>query len=169
MGKRRTSRENALQILFELEFNDAGLEKILAGYWNSKKADGPVQEYADWLVRGIVARKDEVDALIQGNSKHWRMSRMPFVDRNILRIAVFELLEEKLVAPAIVINEAIEIAKRYSSDEAAVFINGVLDAVRKKLEPTVTRQETREVKANERSKHTSKKRTVRSAGRAKKK
>jgi N utilization substance protein B len=169
MGKRRTSRENALQILFEMEFNDAGLERILASYWNSKKVDGQVQEYANWLVRGIVARKEEVDALIQGNSEHWRISRMAFVDRNILRIAVFELLEEKLIAPAIVINEAIEIAKRYGSDEAAVFVNGVLDAVRKKLEKTVPRQETIEVNANERSKHTSKKRTVRSAGRAKKK
>jgi len=169
MGKRRTSRENALQILFELEFNDAGLERILASYWNSKKVDGQVQEYTNWLVRGIVARKEEVDALIQGNSKHWRISRMAFVDRNILRIAVFELLEEKLIAPAIVINEAIEIAKRYGSGEAAVFVNGVLDAVRKKLEKTVSQQETIEVNANERSKLTSKKRTVRSSGRVQKK
>jgi N utilization substance protein B len=169
MGKRRTSRENALQVLFELEFNDVQLERVLDGYWNSKKSDGQVQEYADWLVRGIVARKDEIDTLIQGNSKHWRISRMAFVDRNILRIAVFELLEEKLIAPAIVINEAIEIAKRYSSDEAAVFVNGVLDAVRKKLEKTEPQQESREAKANERSKQTAKKRTVRSPGRAKKK
>jgi len=168
MGKRRTSRENALQILFELEFNDADLDRVLAGYWNSKKSEGQVQEYANWLVRGIVARKDEVDALIQGNSKHWRISRMGFVDRNILRIAVFELLEEKLIAPAIVINEAIEIAKRYSSDEAAVFVNGVLDAVRKKLAKTEPRQESIEANTNERSKQTSKRRTVRSTGRAKK-
>jgi N utilization substance protein B len=141
----------------------------LAAYWNSKKSDGQVQEYSNWLVRGIVARKGEIDTLIQGNSEHWRISRMAFVDRNILRIAVFELLEEKLIAPAIVINEAIEIAKRYSSDEAADFINGVLDAVRKKLKKIEPPQESREVNANERSKQTSKKRTVRSTGRAKKK
>jgi N utilization substance protein B len=169
MGKRRTSRENALQILFELEFNDAELERVLASYWKSKRSDGQVKEYANWLVRGIVARKDEVDTLIQGNSKHWRISRMAFVDRNILRMAVFELLEEKLIAPAIVINEAIEIAKRYSSDEAAVFVNGVLDAVRKKLAKIEPQQEIIEVNANERSKQTSKKRTVRSTGRVKKK
>jgi N utilization substance protein B len=169
MGKRRTSRENALQILFELEFNDVDLDRILAGYWNSKKSDGRVKEYANWLVRGIVARREEIDTLIQGNSKHWRISRMAFVDRNILRIAVFEFLEEKLIAPAIVINEAIEIAKRYSSDEAAVFVNGVLDAVRKKLEGIEPQQESRKANTNERSKQTSKKRTVRSMGRTQKK
>lgn len=169
MGKRRTARESALQILFELEFNDADLDILLARYWKDKKADGPIQEYADWLVRGIVSRKAEVDGLIQGSSKNWRISRMPFVDRNILRIAVFEFLEEKLVAPAVIINEAIEIAKRYSGDKGAVFVNGVLDAVRKKIETVRPKQERIDVNANERTKQTPQKRSVRSGGRTKKK
>lgn len=134
MGKRRSARESALQVLFELEFNDAGLEAILARSMKDKQTERSVQEYAGWLARGIVARRDEIDALIQSMSDHWRVSRMAFVDRNILRVAVFELLEEKFLAPAIVINEAIEIAKRFSGAQAAVFVNGVLDAVRKKLD-----------------------------------
>ncbi len=169
MGKRRRARENALQVLFELEFNEADLDAVLDGYWKSKRADEQVRGYADWLVRGIVARKAEVDELIQGMSRHWRISRMAFVDRNILRIAVFELLEEKLIAPAIIINEAIEIAKRYSSDEAALFVNGVLDAVRKKLRKSEAKQEGLETKAHERPKQTSSKRILGAAGRSQKK
>jgi N utilization substance protein B len=134
LGKRRTARERALQVLFELEFTDAGSEEVLARMWNERRIDADVRDYTAWLVRGIAARRDEVDRLIQGTSKNWRLSRMALVDRNILRIAAFELLEEMFLEPAIVINEAIEIAKRYSSETAAVFINGILDAVRKKLQ-----------------------------------
>lgn len=133
MGKRRSARESALQILFELEFNDAGAAAVLSRSLNEKRADRDVQEYAGWLVRGVMEKSGEIDALIQGTSDHWRVARMAVVDRNILRIAVFELLEEVFLAPAIVINEAIEIAKRFSGEQAAMFVNGVLDAVRKKL------------------------------------
>jgi len=165
MGKRRAARESALQILFELEFNDADLDSLVARYWKNRRGAGPIKEYADWLVRGIVSRKKELDELIQGSSKHWRISRMPFVDRNILRIAVFELLEEKPLAPAVVINEAIEIAKRYSSGQAADFVNGVLDAVRKKIGPLESRQESLKGKPHERTKQNSKKRVARTGGR----
>ena len=134
MGKRRAARENALQVLFELEFNDVGAEEVLTRHWAEKKTEKAVEEYAGWLVRGIMARRQEIDEIVQNSAKHWRISRMALVDRNILRIAAFELLEEKFLTPGIVINEAIEIAKRYSSDEAAVFVNGVLDAVWKKIE-----------------------------------
>lgn len=133
MGKRRSARESALQILFELEFNDEGLDAVLARTMKEKRAESAVADYAGWLARGIIARRTEIDALIQGTSEHWRVSRMAVVDRNILRIAVYEMLEEGFLAPAIVINEAIEIAKRFSGEQAAVFVNGVLDAVRKKL------------------------------------
>ena len=87
-----------------------------------------------WLVRGIRDGQEEVDGAIQAASEHWRIARMAVVDRNILRIAVFEMLRAKTLVPAIVINEAIEIAKKYSGEEASVFINGILDAVRKRLE-----------------------------------
>ena len=133
MGQRRSARESALQVLFELEFNDAGAESVLLRPREDKNSAPAVLEYAARLVRGVLARRQEIDDLVQGTSAHWRVARMNPIDRNILRIAAFELLEEKFLAPAIIINEAIEIAKRFNGDESAVFVNGVLDAVRKKL------------------------------------
>ena len=131
MGRRRAARESALRILYELEFNDAGAEAVLS----REEAGGRDSfAYAAWLVRGVLARRAEIDGLIEGTSAHWRIPRMAIVDRNILRLAVFEILEEPFLAPAIVINEAIEIARRFSGDASAVFVNGVLDAVRKKIQ-----------------------------------
>jgi N utilization substance protein B len=134
MGKRRIARESTLQILFQLEFSDSQPERIIEQYWGYRKASEEIKEYSNWLVKGIISRMKEIDRVIQSVSKHWRISRMAVVDRNILRMAVFELLFEQNIAPAIVINEAIEIAKKYSNEEAATFVNGVLDAVRKELE-----------------------------------
>lgn len=134
MGKRRIARESTLQILFQLDFSDSQPEKIIEEYWGYRKASEEVRQYSDWLLKGVMSHREEIDRVIQSVSKHWRISRMAVVDRNILRMAVFELLFEQNVAPAIVINEAIEIAKKYSNEEAATFVNGVLDAVRKKLE-----------------------------------
>ena len=133
MGKRRRARESAIQILFQLEFNDAQPEKILERFWEDKRCPEEIKNYTGWLVRGILAHRDEIDQLIQSASEHWRISRMAVVDRNVLRMAVFELLHEKELAPAIVIDEAIEIARKYSSGEAATFVNGILDAINKKL------------------------------------
>jgi N utilization substance protein B len=133
MGNRRKARESALRLLFQLEFNATDLEELIRGYWEHQKAADDVRDYATWLVRGIRAGQEEVDGAIQAASEHWRIARMAVVDRNILRIAVFEMLSAKTLVPAIVINEAIEIAKRYSGEEASVFINGILDAVRKAL------------------------------------
>jgi N utilization substance protein B len=143
VGKRRAARESALRILYELEFNDGGAETVLS----REKAGGRDSfAYAAWLVRGVLARRAEIDRLIESTSAHWRIPRMALVDRNILRLAVFEILEEPFLAPAIVINEAIEIARRFSGDESAVFVNGVLDAVRKKLQDAPA--ETKEKKAH---------------------
>lgn len=133
MGKRRKARECALQILYQLEFDNTRLEKTILQYWENKKASLPIKEYCNWLVKGIIAHQDEVDKRIQSTSRNWRLSRMGLVDRNILRIAVFELLYEKSIAPPIVIDEAIEIAKKFSGEEAAVFVNGVLDGVNRKI------------------------------------
>jgi N utilization substance protein B len=134
MGKRRVARERALQVLFELEFNDSGPEAVLARHFRENPSTAEIEEFASRLVRGVDSRRDEIDELVQGMSKHWRIPRMGFVDRNVLRIAVFELLDDRFLAPPVVINEAIEIVKRFSGDESAVFVNGVLDAVRKTLE-----------------------------------
>ena len=133
MGKRRRARECALQILFELEFNPADPPNLIRLYWDHQKAGPDVREYADWIVSRILSGKEDIDGSIQAASQNWRLQRMAVVDRNVLRIAVCELLFEPSLTPAIVINEAIEIAKRYSGHEAATFVNGVLDAVRRNL------------------------------------
>jgi N utilization substance protein B len=133
MGKRRKARECALQILFQLEFNPADAAALVRRYWDGQRTTADVREYGDWLVERILARREEIDRTIQAVSKNWRLARMGTVDRNILRIAVCELLYEPSLVPAIVIDEAIEIAKRYSGQDSAMFVNGVLDAVRKRL------------------------------------
>lgn len=139
MGRRRKARESALQILFQLEFDATHVKKKIDQYWKAKKPSKEIKDYSTWLIKGIATHKKEIDNIIQTTSDHWRISRMALVDRNILRIAVFEILYEKDIAPAIIINEAIEIAKRFSSEEAAAFVNGILDAVKKKI---ITQEDT---------------------------
>ncbi|MCX6565655.1 MAG: transcription antitermination factor NusB [Candidatus Aminicenantes bacterium] len=131
MGRRRNAREAALQILYELEFNEAGPEAVLLRKKKENLADADGTNYSAWLVTGVSGRRGEIDGLIQGAAKNWRVARMGLIDRNILRLAVYEMLEEKTLVPAIIINEAVDIARRYSGDESAVFVNGVLDAVRR--------------------------------------
>jgi transcription antitermination protein NusB len=135
MGERRRAREAALQILYQLEFGAAEPEPAVRAYWKSKRAPETTREYSRWLVKGILEHRDELDGAIQKISRHWRIERMGLIDRNILRLAAFELSYARPTAPAIVINEAIEIAKKYSSPEAAVFVNGILDALRRGLQP----------------------------------
>lgn len=132
MGRRRKAREGALQILFQLEFDRSPLEAILLQFWEDKKASSETKDFCSQLVQGVYAQRKEIDAEIQSVSENWRISRMALVDRNILRLAAFELLYQKRLAPAIVINEALEISKKYSSDQASNFINGILDALNKK-------------------------------------
>ncbi len=133
MGKRRKARECALQILFQIEFNTSDPRELVQDYWTHQKTTPDVRTYGEWLVDTILARRPEIDQAIQASSKNWRLARMAVVDRTLLRIAVSELLYEPTLAPAIVINEAIEIAKRYGGQESATFINGVLDAVSRRL------------------------------------
>lgn len=129
MGERRKARECALQILFQLEFNAGDPQAVVKVYWKGRKTSRQAREYGTWIVESILGHGGEIDGAIQAASKNWRLARMAVVDRNILRIAVCELLYEPALAPAIVMDEAIEIAKRYSGEESAVFVNGVLDAV----------------------------------------
>ena len=134
MGKRRKAREEALQILFQTEFNDNSLEDILRQFWKNKKADKETREFSRTLVENVLRHKEKIDLFIQSVSENWRVSRMAIIDLCILRIAVCELIFDEDLAPAIVMNEAIEIAKKYSGTKAANFINGVLDAVNKNKE-----------------------------------
>ena len=132
MGKRRRARESTLQILYQLEFNDIPIEKMLSDFAVENKLRGETADYTFSLVRGVLNNKKNIDDLIRSISVNWRMSRMAVIDRNILRIATFELIYGENITPAVVINEAIEIAKKYSGDKSARFINGVLDALKDK-------------------------------------
>jgi N utilization substance protein B len=134
MGQRRKARESALQILYQLEFETAEPDQAVRAHWRKKRVPETTKEYSRWLVHGILEHREELDETIQKISTHWRIARMGLIDRNILRLAAFELLYAKPTAPAIVINEAIEIAKKFSSPEAATFVNGILDALRKSIQ-----------------------------------
>jgi N utilization substance protein B len=134
MGRRRKARESALQILYQMEFNGVGAGEAVDSFWKNKRAPAETKDYCRLLVEGILAKRGEIDEAIQSISEHWRVARMALVDRNILRLAAFELLRADPIAPAIVINEAVEIAKKYSGPEAATFVNGILDALSKKVQ-----------------------------------
>lgn len=133
MGNRRKARESALQILFQLEFDDTEPPLIQEQFWASRRAHPEVKEYCREIVEGVLLAKEDIDRQIQSVSAHWRLSRMALVDRNILRIAVFELNSFLDLAPAVVINEAVEITKKYSSEKAGQFVNGILDALSKSM------------------------------------
>jgi N utilization substance protein B len=126
--KRRKAREYALQILFQADFTERTIDrKDLEDFWSEKKESRDVREFTEDLVKGTLRRLDEIDLMIEKVTEHWLLKRMAAVDRNILRFAAYEILFRSDIPSAVTINEAIEIAKKYSSKEAAPFLNGVLD------------------------------------------
>jgi len=136
MPARHRSRERALQVLFQADIRRQGPEEAIAGFYDPylSAEDGAQKPdpdpFMEQLVRGTMAAMAEIDKLIAGHSEHWRLDRMPIVDRNILRLAVHEMTSLGTPAP-VVIDEALELARRFSSEESVAFINGVLDAVRR--------------------------------------
>lgn len=135
MGSRRKARECALQMLFAIDVAESSPDRLVRWYW-SDLSDGEVdeatEEFASMLVKGTRAQLPTVDERIKSRAEHWRISRMAVVDRNILRLAVYEFLFEK-TPHTVVINEALEIARRFSTYEATQFINGILDAIKNDL------------------------------------
>ena len=134
MGDRRKARELALQMLFQIDITSDQVEEVFSSFFASHKFKPEVVDFAQRVVKGSVEHREEIDRLISTTTKHWKMDRMATVDRNILRIAVYEFLYEGTVPKKVSINEALEIAKKYSTAESAQFINGVLDGIKKKLE-----------------------------------
>ncbi|TAL24025.1 MAG: transcription antitermination factor NusB [Nitrospirae bacterium] len=132
--KRRKAREYVLQYLFQADFLDKKQRKNgLEQFWSDKKEDPEVAEFATDLIKGTLARLDEIDPEIEKAAEHWAPDRMAAVDRNILRFAVYELIFRLDIPSAVTINEAIEIAKKYSTLESASFINGILDKIARKV------------------------------------
>lgn len=134
-GLRRKSRELALQILFQWEYQQSiNSEQSLALYRESFDSSPELWDYAKKLVHGVQEFSQEIDEKIQGHSSHWKIGRMAHVDRNILRIACFELLYLEREIPAnVVINEAIEIGKKFGSTDSSAFLNGILDNIAKSI------------------------------------
>ena len=134
MGARRKARECALQLLYQWDSSGEDPAAVEAAYWKQMRASAPTKKFAHQLFTGTVAAAGELDKLISEHSQNWRLERMPALDRNLLRLAAHELQAYPETPPAVVINEALEIAHRYCGKESAEFLNGVLDAIRKTLE-----------------------------------
>jgi N utilization substance protein B len=134
MGTRRKSRELAMQMLFQGDLGKQKPEDVERLFWGSREdVDEETKGFADDLHRLATQREDEVDALIQKHAQNWRLERMPVVDRNLLRTAVAEMLGFPKTPAAVIINETLEIARRYAAPESLHFLNGVLDAIGREL------------------------------------
>jgi N utilization substance protein B len=132
--KRRKAREYALQMLFQLDFKiEKSENRDLEVFWSDKKENTEVKKFTEELVRGTVNKLNNIDSVIGKAAENWVVQRMSAVDRNILRFAAYEILYMKDIPSAVTINEAIEIAKKFSSGESAPFINGVLDRIAKEV------------------------------------
>ena len=132
VGKRRKSRELAMQMLFQADVGRQSPAEVSKTFWQTRDDVEPeTRAFAEELFRAATERDAEIDALLERYSKNWRVSRMPAVDRNVLRMAVAELLAFPGTPQPIVIDEALEIARRYSAPESVDFLNGMLDAIAK--------------------------------------
>jgi N utilization substance protein B len=158
MGKRREARERAVQFLFQYDLNlPENLEEALGHFWDSQRAaaiaedkgkatwgqrteppppsaeDAEVRLFADPLIRGAIQHRDELDAKICQYAKNWDLHRMAVVDRNVMRLAIYEMLHREDIPPVVSINEAVDIAKKFSTPESGKFVNGILDKVKSDL------------------------------------
>jgi N utilization substance protein B len=157
-GKRREARERAVQFLFQHEMNPAeNLDRAIDEFWTTQRAnahaekqEGPtwgekpelppptaeeaaVQIFADPLIRGVLEHRAKIDEEIQKHAKNWSLQRMAAVDRNVLRLAAYEMLFREDIPPIVSINEAVDIAKKFSTHDSGKFVNGILDQIRKEL------------------------------------
>ncbi len=133
MGLRRVARECALQMLYQLDVGKNSKDEILRTYWQMNEHPPKVREFAEQLFEGTVQRLKQIDKVIQQHTKNWRLGRMAVVDRNVLRLAVFEFLSGGKTPETVIINEALEIARKFSTQDSAQFVNGILDSIKNEL------------------------------------
>ena len=133
MGKRRSSRELALKFLYQFELNEGDLDEQIILFLERNPSQKDVENFMKDLVVSLIDKMKEIDETIQKYSDHWVLNRMAVIDRNILRIGTFELLFSLSTPPKVVINEAIDIAKKYGNEDSPQFINGILDRVYKEI------------------------------------
>jgi transcription antitermination protein NusB len=135
-GRRTKARERALQALYQIDVAASDLDEALSRFWKSfEPVEREVMTAAEELVRGVARHRREIDDAIEGVSQNWRLDRMARVDRNILRLAVFELAHREEAPVNVVIDEAIELGKKYGSESSGAFVNGVLDRIAAGLPP----------------------------------
>ena len=132
MGARRKARELALQMLYQFDLSGNGPDIIIEMFEDLQKSKPNTREFAEKIFRGTVAHIADIDGMIQAQADNWRISRMAVVDRNIIRMSIYEFLHESDTPKLVVIDEAIEIAKKFGNDKSSQFINGILDGILKR-------------------------------------
>ncbi len=137
MGNRRLSRELVIQFLYLTEMNEGEIENQLKSFWESHPCPEDVQSFTEDILKDIFDHKKEIDVRLEKYSDNWTLSRMAVIDRNLLRMAASELMYSKTVPPKVAIDEAVEIAKKFGTEDSPNFINGVLDRILKELKPDV--------------------------------
>ena len=130
-GKRRHARELAVQFLYLFDINNLELDEALSLFWQTQSdVNAGVRRFAEELIRGVVDGRPAIDEKIAKYTEHWEIDRIATVDRNILRLAMYEMLYRDDIPPVVSINEAVEIAKKYSTRESGAFVNGILDRLK---------------------------------------
>ena len=133
MGRRTKARECAFQILYQWEITGEPMESVKDGFWRLRSGTAPIRAMAERLACGAQSRAAELDEAIAEAATHWRLDRIATVERTILRLGAYELAEEEATPAAVVLDEAVELAKRFGEADSPAFVNGVLDAIRKRL------------------------------------
>lgn len=134
MSGRHEGRTLAVQFLFQRDFNRGDLDEALQQFWIDNHSSSKVREFSEALIRGVETQRDALDQQLQAAADNWEVHRMGGVDRNVMRVALFEMLHLPEVPPVVSINEAIDIAKELSSEESGRFVNGILDKIRRELQ-----------------------------------
>jgi N utilization substance protein B len=137
MGNRRLSRELVIQFLYLSEMNEGEIEHQLKSFWKNNSCGEDIRSFTEDILSDIFDHKKEIDSRLEKYSDNWTLSRMAVIDRNLLRMAAAELMYSKTVPPKVAIDEAVEIAKKYGTEDSPNFINGVLDRILKELKPDI--------------------------------
>ena len=137
MGNRRLSREMVIQFLYLSEMNEGKIENQLKSFWQNNSCEEDIRSFTEDILNDIFDHRKEIDTRLEKYSDNWTLSRMAVIDRNLLRMAAAELMYSKTVPPKVAIDEAVEIAKKYGTEDSPNFINGVLDRILKELKPDI--------------------------------
>jgi len=135
MGQRTKARECAFQLLYQREITGEPMGSVIEGFWRLRAGTPAMRAMAERLARGAQSRAAELDEAIAGASTHWRLDRIAPVDRTILRLGAYELAAEADTPSAVILDEAVELAKRFGEADSPAFVNGVLDAIRRRVRP----------------------------------